>query len=456
VPGGPTFRTICHRASAARINFSSAGREGAGGAVLRPSAPGRPQIALVEFSPSGGLFQFGFQLGRGLASHGYAIDLVTGHDPELTSDAPGFRMLDILPSWHPGSASVESLLLRKSRRILRGVQHVRAWLRLLRYIDHERPDVVVWSTWRFPIDSWLVIATRRRHPDVVLGRMAHETLPLREQPRSGSLYRTSRIVNRSLAAAYQRMDMIFVLGSQARESIVRTWKPRGEVAVIPHGDESIFAGEDVPAADRTPPRVLFFGTWTRYKGIDLLLEAFQLVRNQVPSAELMVAGSVGADVDFDAIRKKAAAIGGVDLRPGYVPMEQVATLMGGARVVAIPYLRASQSGVVHLAQTFGRPVVATAVGDIPEAVPDGVAGLVVPPADPVALAAALRRLLDGPDTALRMGEAGRRRLQAEGSWHDIAARVADVTERVRAGGKPPSADEPNASAEPRARRVDVR
>jgi len=392
---------------------------------------------LVEFSPSGGLFQFSFQLGRELAQRGYAIDLVTGPDPELTSDMPGFRVLDVLPTWHPGASSVESRVVRKSRRLARGARHVHAWLRLVRHIERERPDVVMWSAWRFPIDSWFVVAARRRYPATVFGILAHEPRPIREQQRRGSLYKTSGLVNRSLAAAFQRMDMIFVLGPQAREFVENVWAPHGEVAMIPHGDENIFAREAIPSADCTPPRVLFFGTWTRYKGLDILLEAFRLLREQVSDAELVIAGSVGGDIDFDALRRRARSIGGVALRPGYVPLPEVAAILSEARVVAVPYLRANQSGVVHLAQTFARPIVATAVGDIPAAVPDGVAGLVVPPGDAAALAAGLRRFLEEPAAAAMMGEAGRRRLQAEGSWSEIADRVAAVTERVRYAGTAP-------------------
>jgi glycosyltransferase involved in cell wall biosynthesis len=89
----------------------------------------------------------------------------------------------------------------------------------------------------------------------------------------------------------------------------------------------------------------------------------------------------------------------------------------------LPYLSAYQSGVAHLAFTFGRPVVATDVGDLGAVVADGETGLLVPPGDPAVLAAAIGRLLDDPDLATRMGAAGHARLARGARWDDVAARI---------------------------------
>src|SRR5512146_668340 len=73
--------------------------------------------------------------------------------------------------------------------------------------------------------------------------------------------------------------------------------------------------------------------------------------------------------------------------------EQRAELFRNASVVVLPYIEASQSGVVPLAYQYGKPVVATHVGGLPEAVENGRTGLVVPPRDERALASAILRLL---------------------------------------------------------------
>src|SRR5262249_60408413 len=81
-------------------------------------------------------------------------------------------------------------------------------------------------------------------------------------------------------------------------------------------------------------------------------------------------------------------------------------------------------GIINLeAMAWETPVVASAVGGILEVVVDDETGLLVPPANPEALAAALTRLLNDPDTRRRMGQAGRRRVEAQFSWASIAERT---------------------------------
>ena len=122
------------------------------------------------------------------------------------------------------------------------------------------------------------------------------------------------------------------------------------------------------------------------------------------------------------------------LAPGYVPMDEVAALVESARVVATPYIRASQSGVAHLAYTFGRPVIASAVGDLPEVVQDEVTGLLVEPGDADGLAMAMLRLLRDAGLAAKLGEAGENSVRD--AWATAAARVSDALAEARAANGP--------------------
>jgi glycosyltransferase involved in cell wall biosynthesis len=97
---------------------------------------------------------------------------------------------------------------------------------------------------------------------------------------------------------------------------------------------------------------------------------------------------------------------------GPLPNAEVLGLYAAAEVVAVPsVIPDALSRVVLEAMAAGRPVVGTAVGGTPELIEDGATGLLVPRHDPVALAAALERLLDDPALAARLGDAGRRRVQ---------------------------------------------
>lgn len=395
-----------------------------GGDEMRPL-----KVTLVEFSPSGGLFQFALQLGQGVAELGHHVELVTGRDPEFQPAVSGMRIVPILPTWHPGAARLESRLLHKARRPVRALRYVEAWRRLMRHLDHTQPDVVQWSDLRHMIDGWLIprLASQSSGPAMV--DLAHGPEPMVPRGGAGSMAAQPHL-RRALAEAYRCMDAVFVLGERSRRQLLEAWPEVRRVDVIPHGDEHVFARDGLPPPDRCPPRVLLFGSLTWYKGVDLLLDAFSVVRNRIAEAELVVAGAVSADLDFAAVARRSSAVGGVTLLPGYVPADRVPDLFGGARVVVAPYRLANQSGVVHLAYTFGRPVVATNVGDLSEAVAHEVTGLLVPADDPTVLAAALVRLLDDPQEAARLGGAGARRLSQRASWNDVARQVVAVYQEL--------------------------
>lgn len=391
-------------------------------AVYERTIRGCPRrIALVEFPPSGGLFQFSLQLGEALARAGRDVELITGPSPELTSREPGCRVRSILPTWHPTAGRHVPDWWRRARRFIRAGQHGAAWAVLLMHLWATRPDVVMWSAWRFPIDGWGVRLARKILPNSILALMAHEPRPLVEQPGEDGLYKTSRITAGALAGAFADLDVAFVLGESARQILTETWPITAPVHVIPCGDWGVLVAEAVPGAETTGPIVLAFGTITAYKGIDVLCEAWPTVRAQVPDAELIIVGALGADIDELNLRSQVAHLAGVSLDLGYVPVEDVSSYFAKARCVVLPYKRSSQSGVAHLAHTLARPVVATRVGDIPAVVRDEVSGLLVAPGDPEKLADAIVRLLTDRELARRMGDEGARSLAQGASWDDVAA-----------------------------------
>jgi glycosyltransferase involved in cell wall biosynthesis len=389
----------------------------------------RGPIVFVEFSPSGGLFQFAVQMGDALAAAGHRVVLLTGPKPEIDSAQPGFDIRPVLPTWHPADSAVRPSTFRLLRRAVRAGQLVLAWLVLTWHLMRIHPRAVLWSNWRFTFEPMFVVLIARILRGSILGIIAHEPLP-RSDAKDTSTPRSGRLLTAAFGAAWRQMDVVFVLGPRTRDVVLQHWEPAGEVVVIPHGDERGLMRDGHPgtAVADTEPIALFFGTWSKYKGIGVLLDAFALVRARFPEARLILAGGVGADVDLPGLLARAQEIGNVDARPGYVAVEDVPAILGSARVVVTPYIRASQSGVVHLAYTFGRPVVSTDVGDLPEVVLDGKTGLLVAAGDPKPLAAAICALLADPQLAEQLGAAGCRMMTD--SWSVAAARVLDALDEA--------------------------
>jgi D-inositol-3-phosphate glycosyltransferase len=395
-------------------------------------------VTLVEFSPSGGLFQFAVQLGNALAARGHDVELVTGPDPELSPSTPGFRISPILPTWHAADGAADRPMKRRLRRIVRAVRYHLAWITLLRHLGRTQPDVVQFSGARFPVDGLALAWLARRKPEnrPALVTLAHSPLPFNEQRASGAVLRESKALHAFLGLGYRSADALVVLGRQSAADLQAAWPNLHDVTVVPHGDEGVFLSRPPGPVAETDPVVLFFGTLQAYKGVDILLDAFAGVRARRPTARLVIAGAPSGDTDLAVLRATAARIGGVDLRPGYVPMAEVPALFEVARVVAAPYRYANASGVVELARTFGRPVVGTTVGDLPAVIEHEVTGLLVEPGDVPGLEAAVLRLLDRPEDAQRMGEAGRARSAERASWSTVAELTEEVFLRVLGGRAP--------------------
>jgi glycosyltransferase involved in cell wall biosynthesis len=105
----------------------------------------------------------------------------------------------------------------------------------------------------------------------------------------------------------------------------------------------------------------------------------------------------------------------------FIRDKEVARLFEVSGVVVLPYLSATQSGVIPLAYAYGKPVICTKVGALDELVCDGQTGLVINPHDHEALAKAIIILAD-KDTRQKMGNAARNYLESSISWQHLAAK----------------------------------
>ncbi len=159
-----------------------------------------------------------------------------------------------------------------------------------------------------------------------------------------------------------------------------------------------------PAGDG--PRLLFFGRFRAYKGLDLLRDAFAIFRAMHPAASLRVVG----EGDAEACAPGLAALPGVSVETRWVAEAEIPGLLAGADAVVLPYREASQSGIAPQALAMGIPLVATPVGGLTEQVLEGAGGLVAAEISAAALADALARLMaPGAMATLRReaAEAGR-------------------------------------------------
>ena len=197
---------------------------------------------------------------------------------------------------------------------------------------------------------------------------------------------------------------------QVKESLIkRLGIPADTVHVIPYvivGDVDVTVGEDMPEE----PLVLFFGRIWPYKGLDYLIRAEPLISAKAPQAKIVIAGT---GEDFDRYRRMMVNPDRFTVLNEYISDEKRAELFRRASVVVLPYIEASQSFIISIAYRFGKPVVATTVGGLPQMVDDGKTGLLVPPRDVDALAEAIVCLMQNDEMRRKFGENGMRKVNVE-------------------------------------------
>jgi glycosyltransferase involved in cell wall biosynthesis len=118
---------------------------------------------------------------------------------------------------------------------------------------------------------------------------------------------------------------------------------------------------------------------------------------------------------------------------GSVPQERMPEVYRGADVAVLPSLREATSIAGLEAMATGLPIVGTNVGGIPEIVQDGISGLLVPPGEPVAMAEALKTMIQNATLRHSCGQAGRERVEQDFSWAAIARRTTGFLERCASG-----------------------
>lgn len=378
----------------------------------------------------GGIAQHTALLARALVGRGHAVTLLT------------FRGL--YPAWlFPGRTTTDpsgAPVAVPSEPLVRPLWPP-SWLRAARRIRATRPNAVIvvwWVPFFAPFVAGLsALLGRRGHGRPPIVFICHNVLP-HDGPGRLSRILTRLALTRGDAWLVHATPLVAVVRSLVGRAAARD----GAVARAALPLHHLGAADASPDGDTradTAPSLLFFGLVRPYKGLDVLIEALAIARRSVPDLRLVVAGEFWQPAAvFAAQAERLGVAGAVTLLDAYVPNERVAALFRSAAAVVLPYRAATSSGVLTLAIEHGVPMIVTAVGGLPEVVVDGEAGLVVPPEQPDALAAAIVRLLTEPGLAarLRAGAAGARDRIGWGAYVDALERLVETAAEAAAATPP--------------------
>lgn len=364
-----------------------------------------------------------------------------GHDVVLYGRAPGAddnsaRDVRLVPGFYrlAGHRALKRLPER-ARLGIKGVDHIASMLWLRRRLRTHPVDIIHFQWLPLPfVDRHFLAGLRRTAPLVLT---VHDTNPFNGNPSSG-------LQGLGMAGTFNSFDRLIVHTARGRERLLAQGADPARVTVLPHGllgggpsPAPSPAGDppsDAPSGDPMDGVVTFlvFGKIKPYKGIDLLIEAFARLPAPLRAmARLRVVGK--PYMDLGPLRSLAAARG-VDagIEPRFVADEDVPALFAPGTVATFPYREIEASGVLALALAAGRPVLATRIGGFAETITDGVHGLLVPPDDPAALAAAMTRLLEDRAFAASCARQAGALATALPDWPEIARRTADLYTAARA------------------------
>jgi glycosyltransferase involved in cell wall biosynthesis len=340
-----------------------------------------------------------------LARQGAAVELITSHFPYGELPSPdGYRVRELFYRRAFGPAGSRVRSLTKLAGHLPGMAKLNA---------HAREADVVHFQW-LPV-QWLDVHLLPRRPLVLT---AHDLLP--REPRPGQARAQRRL--------YDAVDAVVVHSEYGRGMLAARGVQERKLHVIHHGAFAHLAkpSDELPCelAASDLPIVLFFGLLRPYKGIDVLLEAWQ----QVQAGELWIVGR--PRMPLAPLESRARA--GVRIVPRFVSEAELRGLFTRADVVVLPYCateRLDQSGVLATALAFGKAIVVSDVGGFPEVASIGAARL-VHAGDAAALAAALNELLADPKARARLQAGARSAAGGRYSWREAAGRTLALYEQL--------------------------
>jgi glycosyltransferase involved in cell wall biosynthesis len=286
------------------------------------------------------------------------------------------------------------------------METLRLWqaCKVVRQVVRLKPDVVhitgphAWNT--------LVLSGLRR-AGIRTVHTVHDV-----EPHAEGLY--GRLVRLWNGLVLREADHIVVHAERYRQDLLARGVSPERVTAVPLTHLFLSAAWEarLPTLSEAvfyEPMVLFFGRLEPYKGIDVLLEAWQLLPSHLRAETRLVLAGGG---DLTAIWPRALP-DGVELHNHRIQDEEAVDLFQHCAVLALPYTQASQSALVAAAYCFGKPVIATRSGALPEYVADGETGWLVGVGDAPGLAHMLQEALALPDACFERGRAGRR-------WYEAA------------------------------------
>lgn len=365
----------------------------------------------------------------------YTIRLANALSDRYGVSVVNFR--NLLPQFlFPGSRHVgkdlASIGYREGLPVFDGMDYgdPRTWLGASAFLEKERPAVIILQWWTSSVAHMhLLVCLFSPKSKVILE--FHEVVDTLEES-----ILPIRVYSRIMGRLLVRRAALCVTHSESDKKLVaaKYRMPEGRVQVIPHGLYDQYRPV-LPATAREKLGlggeyvILSFGLVRPYKGIPNLINAFSRLPGDVAGrCRLLIAGEIWEDREAVTAAIGASRYEGrITLVDAYIPDDDIPLYFSAADVIVLPYLRASQSGVAHIAMAFGKPIIVSKVGGLEESMADYAGTVFIPPGNTAAICGALMDTFSkrpGPFEPPRLG------------WGDIREKYGALIDALPPGPAP--------------------
>ena len=371
------------------------------------------------------LMYYGYSLCLGLAHQGSEVTLVSRYGYQWqTKPHPRIHLRGVFSRFSVRLLEKFPFLgkIPLLRTLLKIIEYPFSYIAFFKLLRREEPDIIHFQYALIPlIDSFVFRRLKKKGIPFVF--TVHNIV----QPRK------IKLNDSFLHWSYGFVDR-FIVHSQANAvEFSRHYGLKNDrISVIPHGNYNAYIteanltqGKARQRLDLPPnrPIILFFGIIFKFKGLEFLIQALeQASGDQAPL--LLVAGKPATD--FAPYQREIERLGLQDRvlqRLEFIPNEDLQWYFAACDVVALPYTRITQSGVLLTAYSFGKPTVATRVGSFPETVLEGKTGFLADPGDVSSLAQALDKALSDPERLAEMSRFTKEHSDREYDWDRIGEKT---------------------------------
>ena len=383
------------------------------------------QIALID--PSLFTLFYDRELAAGLEQAGHHVALYGRRPGPDDGDASGVQLVEAFYRL-AGSRPVAAMPGRL-RLAFKGLDHAWSMMRLISRLRRVRPDVIHFQWLPLPMVDRRMLAPLRRVAPLVL--TVHDTNAFNGDP-------SSRLQARGFPESLAGFDRLIVHTQQGEERLRAQGVPASRIVIVPQGTTGP-AQSDTPDPMMGEITFVLFGKIKPYKGTDILIRAFAaLPKHLKAQARLRIVGKPYMDLGpLHSLVQEHGLAAQVSIEPRFIADDEVASVLAPGCVAVFPYREIESSAVLHQALAFGRPVIASRIGEFRELLDDGATGVLTPCEDVSAFTAALARMIQ--DRAYAAGCSLHARLVSGQTlrWDAVALRTAAVYAALAQGAAVP-------------------